>query len=78
MEVPRATGKRRLLIERHAKRGLDPDNLLGGAKRCIVDNLRAFRLLVDDSDAWLELEGKNVPLLKSELTPYTMLYLEDI
>lgn len=78
LEVPRATRKRKLTIERHSPRGLDPDNLIGGAKRCIIDNLKAFRLIVDDSDKWIVLEARNVPLLKSESKPYTMLYLEDL
>jgi len=61
LEVPRATGRRKLTIERHARKGLDPDNLLGGAKCCITDNLKKMGLLVDDNDKWVVLEGRNVP-----------------
>lgn len=59
-EVPPATGRRRLEVERHSSRPLDPDNLVGGLKCVVIDNLRNLKLLVDDSDKWLELEAVNV------------------
>jgi hypothetical protein len=81
LDIPRvgpAGGcKRHLCIERHGKRPLDPDNLIGGAKCCIIDNLRKMALLVDDSDEWLELEAINVLLAKGE-KPHTILVLRDL
>lgn len=72
-----ATGKRRLTIERHGKRRLDPDNAIGGAKSCVIDNLRAMKLLIDDHDDAVELVARNVPLAKGE-DAHTILFLEDI
>lgn len=75
--VEAATGKRRLTVERHGKRPLDQDNLVGGCKRVIVDNLRAMGLIVDDDDRHLELVCRNVQLPSGE-QPYTVLVLEDV
>jgi hypothetical protein len=72
-----ATGKRRLTIERHGKRRLDIDNIIGGAKGCITDNLRALGMLVDDHDDAIEFVAKNVQLPKGA-APHTIIYLEDI
>ena len=69
--------KRHLCIERHGKRPLDPDNLIGGCKCCVIDNLRKMALLVDDSDEWLELEAINVSLATGE-KPHTILVLRDL
>lgn len=73
----RATGKRRLTIERHGKRALDRDNLIGGAKKVVTDNLVQLGLLRDDSDAWVDFAGLNVPLAKGE-KPHTVIVLEEI
>lgn len=71
-----ATGKRRLTVERHGKRPIDLDNLAGGLKP-VIDTLRAFRLLVDDDPASMELTVRNVKLARGE-QPHTVLLLEDL
>lgn len=73
--IPKATGKRRLTIERHG-RHIDPDNLIGGAKG-IIDNLVALKLLVDDNEKYVESHGKCIPLTRGK-KPKTVLILEDI
>jgi len=78
IDVPKATKKRHLRIERYGKgKPLDPDNLIGGAKCVITDNLKDMGLLVDDSDKWLALEGENMPLPKGQ-KPHTILLLWDV
>lgn len=76
--VPRATGKRRLTVERHA-RGVpqDPSNTIGGAKG-IIDDLVQLGLLVDDTPEFIE-HGtpRHVPLAKGERA-FTVLILEDV
>ena len=78
LDVPRAHGKRRLTIERHAKGTLDEQNLIGGAKG-IIDDLVQLGLLVDDKPTFLDL-GKPVQarLSKGERRPYTLVILEDV
>lgn len=71
-----ANGKRRVTIERHGKRMLDADNMAGGCKG-FIDELCAFKLLVDDSPKWLELVTLHVPLTKGE-RPHTIVFLEDV
>ena len=77
LAIPHAKGKRHLTIERHGKKALDPDNLIGGAKCCITDNLKKLKLIVDDSDSSLLLDAKNVALQPGE-KPHTILILRDI
>jgi len=72
----KATGKRRLMIERHGRRALDPDNMIGGAKGAI-DVLRKLGLLMDDHDGAIELAARNVKLNKGE-QPHTVFVLEDM
>lgn len=72
-----ATGKRRLTIERHGKRRLDVDNIIGGAKGCITDNLRSLGMLVDDNDDMIEFVALNMRLPKGQ-SPHTIIYLEDL
>jgi hypothetical protein len=77
LEIPRATSKRRLTIERHARtRAQDEANVHGGCKG-LVDDLVQLGLLVDDSPAWLE-HGtpRHLPLAKGE-KPFTVLILEN-
>ena len=77
LAIPRATGKRRLIIERHARtRPQDESNVHGGCKG-LLDDLVQLGLLVDDSPEWIE-HGtpRHVPLAKGE-KPYTILLLED-
>lgn len=78
LDVPRAHGRRRLTIERHAKGILDEQNLIGGAKG-IIDDLVQLGLLVDDKPACLEL-AKPVQerLQRGERRPYTLLILEEV
>jgi hypothetical protein len=77
LQIPRASGRRRLTIERHARtRAQDEANVFGGTKG-LVDDLVELRLLMDDSPAWLELGApRHVPLAKGE-RPFTVLILED-
>lgn len=75
LSIPKATGKRRLTIERHG-RAMDLDNLIGGAKCCITDNLRHLGLLVDDDPAHLDIQGRCVALPRGGKS-YTVLILED-
>lgn len=65
------TRKRRLEIHRYGKRALDIDNLIGGAKMVITDNLRKLELLCDDSPQLLELHAENHKLTKGE-APHTV------
>ncbi len=76
----RATGRRYLLIERYGKRSLDPDNLVGGAKEVITDNLRHFGLLLDDTDRTVQIEARNMHGTNGERTrePFTRITLQDI
>lgn len=76
-KATKATGKRKLTIERYGLRRLDPDNIVGGAKGCIIDNLRALSLLVDDHDDAVELSARNMARAKGE-KPYTNIILQDI
>lgn len=76
-KATKATGPRRLTIERHGKKRLDLDNLIGGGKGCITDNLRALELLRNDDDASVEFVARNVPLAKGE-KPHTVIVLEDL
>jgi hypothetical protein len=75
-DVPKATGPRSLHIERHGRRRLDPDNLIGGAKCVITDNLRALGLLIDDNDSLFAITAENVKLQPKE-KPFTVLVLTD-
>jgi hypothetical protein len=74
--IPKASGKRRLVIERHGRKRLDADNLIGGAKG-IIDELRTLGLLLEDHDDALELVARNVPLGRGE-APHTVLLIEDL
>jgi hypothetical protein len=73
--IPPATGKRRLIIERHAKRALDLDNLAAGAK-CLIDVIKVRKLILDDRPDCCELVFRQV--VDSVLAPYTLLTLEEI
>lgn len=56
LKITRATGKRRLTIERHA-RGIpqDPANVIGGTKG-IVDDLVDLGILINDTQATVDTE----------------------
>lgn len=75
-ESLRASGRRHVLIERAGSRKLDYDNLVGGAKEVIVDNLRTMGLLVDDTDEWVKIEAVNIKRYGEK--PYTRITLTDI
>lgn len=75
LTIPKAQGKRKLTIERHAKGILDEQNLIGGAKG-IIDNLVQLGLLVDDKPACLEL-GTPVQVRVKGM-PFTLLILEEV
>lgn len=73
--IPRATGARRLIIERHGKRALDLDNLAGGAKS-LVDAIKERGLILDDAPGKCELVFRQVVSKKN--APCTVIYLEDV
>jgi len=52
--VPVATGPTEVRVSRYGRALLDRDNLVGGTK-ALVDALRHYRLIVDDSPAHLAL-----------------------
>lgn len=74
--MPRATGKRRLTIERRGTRMLDKDNAYGGSKQ-IVDIIKRLGLIIDDDAANVELEVTQTKLAKGE-RPHTLFTLEEI
>ena len=71
-----ATGRRRLTVERHSPRALDHDNLVGGCKEVVVDNIKEFGLLIDDSPKYAELVYIHVPTRQEK--PWTLIVLEDL
>lgn len=75
-EALAAKGKRKLIIERHGKKKLDRDNLFGGCKE-LIDELRAFKLIINDDSANVELEVVEAPLGKGQ-TPHTVVILQDL
>jgi Holliday junction resolvase RusA-like endonuclease len=54
-DVPRATGRRHVTIERFGVRELDKDNAYGGAK-VLVDCLKKLGIIINDDAANLDLE----------------------
>lgn len=78
LEIPKATAKRKLTIERHA-RGVQQDeaNVHGGCKG-IVDDLVQHGLLVDDSPQWLEHGTPRHVRLERKQKAHTVLILEEI
>lgn len=75
-EALKASGRRRVTIERHGKKALDADNLAGGAKE-LLDEIRTYGLIVDDSPKHAELVYTHVPLGRG-IDPHTIVILEDI
>lgn len=77
LDIPKATGKRRLTIEVHGPRTLDEANILGGTKG-IVDNLVGMGLLVDDTPSWIE-HGKPIQIkTKHGEKAFTVLILREV
>lgn len=73
-----ALGKRKLTIERRSTgKGLDFDNLVGGAKRVLTDNLRHFELLTDDDSAGVEFVARNAKPAPG-VAAHTVVTIEDI
>lgn len=76
VNAPKATGRRRVQIDRFGSRMLDHDNFVGGLKGCI-DSLRKLGLLIDDDEAHLELACRQCRLIKGD-TPHTIIRIEDL
>ena len=74
--IPRATGKRRLTVDRHGKRMLDTDNLIGGAKG-VIDIIKKLYLIIDDDQSNLDLVMTQTKLAKGH-KPHTVFTLEDL
>lgn len=75
-ETIRATGKRRLTIERHGRALLDADNLAGGAKD-LTDEVKKFGLIRDDRPDLCELMFRQEKLLPKH-KPHMVIILEDL
>ena len=76
IRAPKATGRRRMTVERHSPRALDADNLAGGCKEVVTDVIKDFGLLVDDSPKHAELVYVHVPTRGER--PFTVVVLEDL
>jgi hypothetical protein len=73
----KALGRRRVTVERRGVQALDVDNLYGGLKCVLIDNLRALELLCDDDAKSMDLvarNGKRPPRVE----PHTVVILEDV
>lgn len=74
--ILKATGKRRLTVERIGAKDLDDGNLYGGLKG-IIDELVKFGLLIDDDPKHMKLWAGQGKLERGE-KPHTIFTLEDI
>lgn len=74
--LPHATGPRHVMVKRHSRGTLDDDNLRGGCKSTVMDNLVTFGLLVDDSPKWLTANYVQLPLGGG--TPRTVIEIEEM
>jgi len=74
-KIPKATGPRRLVIERHGRKAMDQDNLAGGAKG-LIDCIREQKLVLDDNPNVCQMEFRQIVSRKDG--PHTLIYLEDI
>ena len=74
-KIPKATGPRKLVIERHGRKALDQDNLAGGAKD-LIDCIKEQRLIKDDCPSLCSMEFRQVIDKKSGA--HTVIYLEDL
>ena len=74
--IPKATGPRKLTVERHGRRELDTDNLVSGLKG-IQDNLVQLGLFLDDTPSLLILETSQHRLTKGQ-HPHTILIIQDV
>jgi Holliday junction resolvase RusA-like endonuclease len=73
-EIPKATGKRKLVIIRRGKGTLDQDNLAGGCKG-LIDAIKAEGLILDDDQGSIEVEFHQA-ITKSD--PHTVVTIEEI
>ena len=74
-KIPKATGPRKLIIERHGRKVLDQDNLVSGAK-AVVDCIKEQRLILDDNPRDCRMEFRQV--ISRRDVPHTVIYLEDV
>ena len=74
-KIPKATGPRKLIIERHGRKVLDQDNLVSGAK-AVVDCIKERRLILDDCPSACSMEFRQVVSRRDG--PHTVVILEDI
>jgi hypothetical protein len=75
-DIPRATGKRCLTIERHSRGMLDKDGAYGGCKP-LIDAVKRCGLIIDDNPKHCDLEVVQVKLAKGE-QPHTVIILADL
>ena len=74
-DITKATGRRRLRIERHSRGTLDKDGAYGGCKP-LIDAVKRAGLIIDDNPANVELEVVQVKLAKGE-RPHMVITLAD-
>ena len=74
-KIPKATGPRKLIIERHGRKVLDQDNLVSGAK-AVVDCIKEQRLILDDNPTDCQMEFRQV--VERRGGPHTVIFLEDV
>lgn len=75
--APEAVGPRSVEVWRYGDRDLDVDNLAGGAKSVLLDNLVKRGLLVDDSAKWARVTYHQARPDKG-FYPYTVVVLRDL
>lgn len=75
--IPKASHKRRLVIEVHGPRVMDEANILGGLKGA-VDNLTELGLIVDDSPSWLVMGTPIQIRTKQKEKAHVVLILRDV
>lgn len=71
--LPKATGKRNVLIIRYGAKRLDRDNLYGGMKG-VLDAIKDLGYLVDDAVEWCHLECDQQT---DRARPRTVIEIED-
>ena len=76
LSIPKASGPRRLTVERHGRKELDTANLVGGLKG-IQDDLVQLGLFLDDTPSLLILETSQHRLTKGQ-HPHTILIIQDV
>ena len=73
-KIPKATGPRILIIERHGKKAMDQDNLAGGCK-ALIDCIKDKGLILDDSPDLCRMEFRQV--VSRQDGAFTVIYLGD-